>query len=127
MLNKKNAIITGCNGRLGTFFCQKLIEKNYEVIGIDLQRTSKQKNIIYKKLDISNFDAVKKFIKNLKKIDILFNNAGTGVYTPSEKRTKNEIEKVVNTNLLGTLYVSLEVLKKMKKKKKGKIINNASI
>lgn len=127
MLNKKTAIVTGCNGSLGTFFCKKLIEKNYSVIGLDLQKKSLQKDIIYKRLDISNFDQVKIFFKRLKKIDILFNNAGIGVYTSCEKRTKTEIKKVVDTNLLGTLYVSLETLKKMKNRKKGKIINIASI
>ena len=127
MLNKKTAIVTGCNGSLGTFFCKKLIEKNYSVIGLDLQKKSLQKNIIYKKLDISNFDQVKLFFKSLNKIDLLINNAGTGVYTPSEKRTKIEIKKVVDTNLLGNLYISLETLKKMKKLKRGKIINIASI
>ncbi len=127
MLNKKTAIVTGCEGQLGNFFSQKLLSENYQVIGIDLKKKSKQKNIIYKKLDISNLNEVRNLFKKLKKIDLLINNAGVGVYSSTEKRTKREIEKVVNTNLLGTLYFCLEALKKMKKRKTGKIINIGSI
>ena len=87
----------------------------------------KHKRVENIKLDITDDKAVKKFYKDLKHVDLLINNAGIGVYTPTLKRTKKEFLEVVNVNLLGTFLMSQNAIKKMIKQKKGMIVNIASV
>ena len=63
---KKNIIITGAQGQDGIILSKLLNVKNYKIIG--LVRNSKQmkiKNVIYKKINLSNFRLVSKIIRNL--------------------------------------------------------------
>ncbi len=61
------------------------------------------------------------------KIDILVNNAGiVNPLAPSEKIKKDDFDKVIDTNLKGTFYVTQAVGRKMIEQKSGRIINMAS-
>ena len=78
-------------------------------------------------MDITDEKEIGKFFKNIKHLDLLINNAGIGVFTPTEKRSIDEFKKVLNVNLVGTFIMSQFALKKMVKQKKGKIINIGSV
>ena len=125
---KKIAIVTGGTGNIGSYIVKQLIKKNFFVYSLDLNKSKiksiKTKTII---LDITNENKVNAFFKNIKKIDLLVNNAGIGVFTPTLERTAEEFKNVMNVNLLGNFLMSRESLKIMKKQKYGKIINIASI
>jgi NAD(P)-dependent dehydrogenase (short-subunit alcohol dehydrogenase family) len=61
------------------------------------------------------------------RIDILVNNAGVvNPLAPSEKTRKDDFDKVIDTNLKGTFYVTQAVGKKMIEQKSGRIINISS-
>lgn len=125
----KIAILTGANGQLGQSYLNTLINQDYFVYAIDLnidglEQTKKVKPL---KLDITNEDEVHNFYKDIKKIDILINNAGIGVFTPFEQRTAKEFMEVMNVNLLGTFLMSQSAIEIMKKQQYGKIINIGSI
>lgn len=125
----KIAILTGVNGQLGRSYLDTLLKEGYFAYGIDLHIDElEDKNNLQKvKLDITNEDEVKLFFKSIKKIDLLINNAGIGVFTPFEERTAQEFTTVMNVNLLGTFLMSQQAIKLMKKQKDGKIINIGSI
>jgi NAD(P)-dependent dehydrogenase (short-subunit alcohol dehydrogenase family) len=98
------------------------IEQNYNVEALPLS------------LDQTNFDSVAatvgKVVEQFGKIDILVNNAGG---TPAAKaaqlleRDPRDINRLIELNLTGVLYVCREVGKTMVEQKSGKIINIASI
>jgi NAD(P)-dependent dehydrogenase (short-subunit alcohol dehydrogenase family) len=124
----KYAVVTGGSGQLGKSFIKTLIENNYFVYSIDLDKPKKKHpSIKYVSLDITSEKEVKFFFKDLKNLDLLVNNAGIGVFTPILKRTAKEFSDVMNVNLLGTFLMSQNALKIMKKKKYGKIINIGSV
>ena len=56
-----NILVTGSSGMIGTRLCEKLLEKNFKVIGID-----KNKNIFNK-----NVDKITKIIDLTKKNELL--------------------------------------------------------
>lgn len=73
-------------------------------------------------------DMVQKVLDQYGRIDVLINNAGHSSYHRKvETTTPDEIQAVVNSNLVGTIYCTQAVLPAMKEAKEGTIINVASM
>jgi len=127
-MNKK-AIVTGANGQLGSIFLDFLTSKGYFVYAIDIEfdQTETLSNVQQVQLDITDSKEVSKFFISVNDLNLLINNAGIGVFTPFEDRTVEEFRKVIDVNLVGTFLMSQAAIKIMKLKKKGKIVNIASI
>jgi NAD(P)-dependent dehydrogenase (short-subunit alcohol dehydrogenase family) len=125
----KKVIITGSEGQLGKVFVKHLQKLNYKVIGFDLHDKSKNTDIEYFKVDISSSNQIEKSLDILDgNIDLLINNAGISVFSPFEKRTKSELEQVINVNLIGPILVTQLVYNRFfKLQNKGSIINIGSI
>jgi len=70
--------------------------------------------------------AVAETIKKFGTVDIVINNAGFGIFKPSDETTAAEWDSVFATNVKGTFLVTNAVIPIMKKKKSGHIINIAS-
>ncbi len=70
---------------------------------------------------------VEKVLKDHKKIDILVNSAGIFVPTPAGETKTSDLNKMVDINLKGTLHVINAVVPHMKARKRGNIINMASV
>lgn len=70
---------------------------------------------------------VKKVVKDFGGIDILLNGAGVMINKPVEDYTEADWDKMIGINLKGTFLMCQAVVPLMKKRKRGKIINIASI
>jgi NADP-dependent 3-hydroxy acid dehydrogenase YdfG len=70
--------------------------------------------------------AVEKTATTFQKIDFMINNAGIGVFGPTDSYTEEQWDQVFSTNVKGTFLFSQAVLPYMKSAKKGHIINIAS-
>jgi short-subunit dehydrogenase len=71
----------------------------------------------------ANVDQTFKKITSEYKINCLINNAGITTFKSAEENTIKEIDEVINTNLLGSIYTIKSVLPHMKKNGGGTIIN----
>ena len=137
-LENKNIILTGATGGIGNAIVDTLTTLKAKVLvtgtnekKLDLLK-NKYKNVIAIKQDISAHDELEKFVeicnKELEdKIDILINNAGVTQDNLTIRMSKDEWEKVININLTSTFLLSKYTIKKMLKKKYGKIINITSV
>lgn len=76
--------------------------------------------------DVGVSEAVEKTIKQIGKIDILFNNAGICAYAKVDEMTDAEWDSMLDINLKGAFIVTRRVTKYMKEKRSGVIINNSS-
>ena len=140
--NNKTCLITGASRGLGLNIANEfyingsnivLISRNLKDLKIDKKKIENKnlKNEIYMIVgDISkkkiSEGIVKKSLDKFGKIDYLINNAG--IYGPiGQIDTVNykDILETINTNILGSLNMSLAVIPHMKKNKKGKIIQIA--
>ncbi len=137
-LENKNIILTGATGGIGNAIVDTLTRLKAKVLvtgtnekKLDILK-NKYKNIIAVKQDISAHDELEKFVEICNKelgdkIDILINNAGVTQDNLTIRMSKDEWEKVININLTSTFLLSKYTIKKMLKKKFGKIINITSV
>jgi NAD(P)-dependent dehydrogenase (short-subunit alcohol dehydrogenase family) len=142
-LTGKIAVITGAGSGLGFQFAEAMAEAGAHVVCADMNQDNAHKTASHAETlgvqavpvhcDVTDetqvaalFDsAVEKFGT----VDIAFANAGIGDPTPlllHEYPTENW-DKVVAVNMAGVFYTNREALKVMFPKKRGKIINTASM
>ncbi|RLE66789.1 MAG: hypothetical protein DRJ38_00970 [Thermoprotei archaeon] len=100
-------LVTGSSGFIGSHIVDKLLEKGYETVGIDLWFN---KEDLYYQLENPNFEFVKGSILNedlMKKLisdcDVIIHLAA--ILGTSETIEKYDIIKVVETNILGTAKI----------------------
>ena len=140
MINLKNIniILTGATGGIGNSILEKLVsaEANILATGTNEEKLSKIKNnhkfVKIKKFDISKHKEIEKFVNDVSdemenKIDILINNAGVTNDNLSIRMKEEEWKRVIDINLTSTFLLSKNVIKKMLKNKRGKIINITSV
>ena len=81
--------------------------------------------------DVSNFEdaenMVKQAVQELGNIDVLVNNAGITKDGLLMRMSKDDFEKVLDVNLVGTFNVTRNVIPLMVKQKSGRIINISSV
>ncbi len=75
----------------------------------------------------TNVDQTVKKILTNSKIDCLINNAGITSFKLAEENSINEINDIINTNLLGSIYAIKAVLPQMISNGGGTIINILSV
>jgi short-subunit dehydrogenase len=71
----------------------------------------------------ANVDQTVKKITAKNQINCLINNAGTTSFKPAEENSISEIDNIINTNLLGSIYTIKYVLPFMIERQEGTIIN----
>jgi len=137
-LNNLSIILTGATGGIGNSILEKLIYGGAKVLasGTNDEKLNsikeKYKNVKVKKFDISKHEEIENFIDESNeilgnKIDVLINNAGITQDNLSIRMKNDEWNKVIDINLKSTFLLSKNVIKKMLKNKKGKVINITSV
>jgi NAD(P)-dependent dehydrogenase (short-subunit alcohol dehydrogenase family) len=140
-LDNKTIVITGAAGRIGSYFCEVLVESGANVIATDINERSL--NLIAGKypssihpvvMDITNKESIDNLINDISKkfgtIDAIINNA-----YPRNKNYGALLEDVkyddfcenVDMHLGGYFLVSQRFALYFKHKNKGNIINMSSI
>ena len=135
-------LITGATSGIGKASAKIFAKNGFDIIATGRRNKrleeTKQKleakygiKVLPLNFDVRNRKEVKKSIEGIpnkwKKIDILLNNAGLAKgYSPIDKGNIDDWETMMNTNVLGLLYVSKIVSKMMIHNKKGHIINICS-
>ena len=133
---QKNIIITGGTDGIGLAITKELTKDLYNRVIIIGNNESKGKKVIndlklenlkFIRCDLSEKDEIQKLAKKLnelKKIDVLLNNAGA-MFSKRETNSKN-IEKTFALNHLSYFHLSLYLLNSLENAPNGKIINVAS-
>ncbi len=122
-------IITGSSKGLGKAIAERLIEKGEDVIGIS--RSKKNLNFTSIQCDVSNYSSVKNTAKELKKlkkpIKAIINAAGVASMNMAVTTDEDTVQKIIQTNLVGTIYCCQLFAPLMLRQKKGCIINFSTI
>ena len=128
-------LITGASKGLGSNFAKVLANDGFRIIGVGRNKDDLNQVISdlpnsklhhdYMVLDITNESQVQEKLKNIE-IYGLINNAGIANTKLLHEETYEDINRIVNTNLIGSLNVSRAVIPKMIENKSGRIVNIAS-
>lgn len=131
----KTVLITGASAGFGKIVAERLLGEGY-IVYAAARRLDKMRDIEAKGAHILEMDVtdtvsveagVNQMIKEQKKIDILFNNAGYGSYGTIENISLEEIQRQYDVNVFGMARVLKAVLPHMRAKRSGLIINTSSI
>ena len=122
-------VVTGASKGLGRAICDRLIEKNIEVFG--LARNVEDVPFASMSCDVSSYESVKVVAQKLKKggvkITGLVNAAGIASMNLAVTTPQSVAQKIINTNLLGTIYCCQLISPLMLRNKQGSIINFSTI
>jgi len=132
----KNIIITGGSLGIGKETALNLLNKgaNVLVTGRSIERLKKPFKDLNVKLlafdigDIDNITNNAKMCLELldNRVDVLINNAGTGLRKSLDELKIEDFLEVYNTNVFGLSLFTKEIIPVMKNKKRGTIINIGS-
>ena len=129
----KVVFITGASSGIGIATAIKLANLGHTVYGSvrDLGDLKKYKDIMPVVLDMTNYKSLEKavdtIIKAEGKIDVLFNNAGYGLYGIVEETSIDDAKKQFDVNLFGLARLTQLVLPHMRANGSGMIINTSSM
>jgi NAD(P)-dependent dehydrogenase (short-subunit alcohol dehydrogenase family) len=128
-----NWFITGISRGFGKTLTEELLAQGHNVVGTTREGTSEitHDNLTVVKLDVTDAAAVSTAVDaavaKLSTLDVVVNNAGFGIVGAVEEVTRDEIDKVMETNFYGTFNVLQAVLPTLRKQGKGKIFNFSSV
>ena len=136
-LRNKKVLITGATGGIGNSLIKKFNDLGAKIVatGTNEQKLTNLKNnfpsIKIEKFKLDEHSEIESFIdkidKELEGLEILVNNAGITLDNLSIRLTEENWKKVIDINLNSSFFMCKFAIKKMLKKKYGKIINITSV
>ncbi len=132
----KTVFITGASSGIGKETAKLFQSKGWNVIATMRnpqveKELMKLKNIKVLQCDVTDQNSIKtavnEGIKVFGNIDVLVNNAGIYTTKPLEMTTENDIDRIINTNIIGTIHMTQMILPYFRSRQEGMIINISSI
>ncbi len=125
-------IITGTRKGIGRFLAEYYLEKGHVVVGCSRTESDlEHDNYNHFIMDVSDEKQVKNLVKTVYKkygkIDNLINNAGIAMMNHIILTSASAVQRVFDTNYLGTFIFTREVSKIMMKKSYGRIVNFSTV
>lgn len=131
----KVILITGASSGMGKLSAQDLIKAGHTVYAVarsvDKMQDLQAMGGHIMKMDVTHeadIEAVvKKIIEEQGRIDVLWNNAGYGLYGPVEEIPMEKAQHQMEVNLFGVARLTQKVLPYMRERHEGLIINTSSM
>jgi NAD(P)-dependent dehydrogenase (short-subunit alcohol dehydrogenase family) len=140
-LQGKTVFTTGANGGIGKAIARGMAEAGADLLIADMDETKLGKTaeelreagtrIVPIAFDINDLPSMKKAvdtaIAEFGNIDVLINSAGVNVRKHFLEVDENSFDKIMNVNVKGLYFLSQEICRHMAERKRGKVINIASL
>ena len=136
-LRGKTAVVTGASSGIGRAAALELARRGANVV-LAARRAERLDEVAracealgvrasVSVADVSSRDDCRRLIDGAGEVDVLVNNAGFAVFDPIESAQPADLEAMVATNYLGTVWCTQAVLPQMLARRRGTIVNVASI
>lgn len=131
-MSKQVTLITGTRKGIGKYLVEHYVNKGHLVVGCSREAPEwKLNNYQHFELDVADEAKVKMIFaeirKNYGRLDNLINNAGIASMNHSMLTPLSTVNKILNTNVVGTFLFCREAGKLMTKNKYGRIINFTTV
>jgi NAD(P)-dependent dehydrogenase (short-subunit alcohol dehydrogenase family) len=127
----KVIIITGVSSGFGRHTAAMLAAEGHTVYGTVRRDVDLSNGVHFLRMDLTDADTVRDAVATVfsreKRIDVLINNAGMHTGGPAETLPDDYLKLQMETNFLGTVRITREVLPVMRNQGGGTIINFSSI
>ena len=131
----KTIFITGSSSGIGLETTKLFSQKGWRVIATmrnpaKCPELATLSNVEVVKLDVSDSVEIKRVVADVLSkydVDAVLNNAGYGIMAPLEVPTEEQIYKVFQTDVFGTLFVTQQFIPHFKKRKHGVIMATTSL
>jgi len=132
----KTVFITGTSSGIGKETAKLFQRMGWNVIATmrnpdQEKELAELENVLVLPCDVTKPESVQaaiaEGINTFDSIDVLVNNAGYYALGPCEMATHEQIKQQIDTNLLGLIGVTKEIIPHFRKQKSGTIINISSI
>jgi NAD(P)-dependent dehydrogenase (short-subunit alcohol dehydrogenase family) len=130
MSANKTAIVTGASQGIGLGLVEAFLKEGYNVVATSRhvsQSLTASPSLVLVDGDIGRQEtaakAVGAAIERFETIDVLVNNAGIYRAKPFTEFTTEDFNALVETNLLGFMYVTQLTVKQMLKRKSGSVVS----
>lgn len=132
--DNKTALVTGASGSIGKA-CAKLLHSNGAHVilsGTNQKKLDSLANELGSRCEIkvcnlSDHSAAEKLVEDIEDLDILVCNAGITEDALSIKMSVESFKKVLDVNLVASFVLNKAAVKKMMRKRYGRIINISSV
>jgi NAD(P)-dependent dehydrogenase (short-subunit alcohol dehydrogenase family) len=133
--DRKAIFITGSSSGLGRAAAKLFASKGWKVIA-SMRDPKKEKElggisgIQLMSLDVTDPDQIESVAEQVVGsggVDVVFNNAGYGLAGALEGLTDDQIVRLVNTNMLGTIRTTKAFIPHFREKRAGLFINTTSL
>lgn len=122
----KTIVITGASSGIGKKTGEYLATKGYKVYGMS-RTIGTSPSITYLPCDVTKKDQVQACFASIREdIDAVLNNAGMGISGAVEYQSEEDIRRIIDVNVLGTVNVCQTAIPYLRKTK-GSIINIGSV
>ena len=130
-------LITGVSSGFGREMTVQLLAKGDRVVGT-VRNTQKIEDLIVQYpetffpeiLDVTDITALRRAIEGtfaqLGRIDVVVSNAGYGLFGAAEELSDQEIDRMIATNLIGSIQLIRAVIPHMREQGGGRIIQLSS-
>lgn len=130
MTDGRTLVVTGATHGLGRHIAMEADKAGYRVIGLARSEPDEDDFFEFHRCDVSDHKQVKAVFKNFRPIEGLYglvNAAGIASMNLFLSTPPDTMDRIIATNLLGTMYCSQAMGKHLARKKHGRIINFSSI
>jgi len=128
---RKVILITGISSGFGKETAALLAKKGHVVYGTIRKSAETEPLVKTLQMDLMNLDSIAKAVQTVVqhegRIDVLINNAGMHTGGPIETLPMEYVKMQMDTNFMGLVHLTREVLPVMRKQGSGTIINFGSI
>ena len=133
---EKVILITGASTGIGRETVKLFQAKNWKVAAT-MRRPNEHEDLQHivdvecLRLDVTDIDSIKSAIastlEKFGRIDAVVNNAGYGVVGPFEATTIEQVQRQIDTNVIGLMNVCREIIPYFREQRRGHIVNIASV
>ena len=128
----KTIVITGTRKGIGKEIAKHYLAKGWQVVGCSRGEGSiKHAHYHHFALDVSDEDAVIAMARTIKashgQVDALLNNAGIASMNHALLTPASTVNRILQTNVVGTFLFCREMAKLMRRTRNGRIINFTTV